>query len=322
MRDTILSVGRLYADLVLTGLPHLPRLGREDYAKGVLIAPGGGVFITAAWLKALGRKVEIAAALGDDPVSEAVAATLARRGLASPSIERFKGGPQLTVALAVAGDRAFATHRAGPSVPDSLRKRLRAGDVRHVHIAELATLLDAPWLVAEVRRAGASLSLDIAWDDAAFAAPGALALASLVDLLFPNEAEARALTGAPEASCERLTDILGAEGAVVVLKRDREGAIARNGRECASAPALPAQMVDATGAGDAFAAGYLDAWLGGAVPAEAISRALSCGAFAIESAGGAESLPDRAAIIARAAGAAVRREPLAGRLADLLVGHG
>jgi sugar/nucleoside kinase (ribokinase family) len=322
MRDTVLIVGRLYADLVLTGLPRLPRLGREDYAEGVLVAPGGGVFITAAWLKALGRTVEIAAALGDDPISEAVAATLARRDLASPSIERFEGGPQLTVALAVAGDRAFATHRAGPSVPAALRQRLAAGDVRHVHVAELATLLDAPWLVEEAHRAGASISLDIAWDDAAFADPRALALAASVDLMFPNEEEAKALTRQMDASIMQLMDALGAAGATVVLKRDRHGASVREGPFGASAPALPAHMVDATGAGDAFAAGYLDAWLGEADLSDALARALACGAFAIESAGGAENLPDRAAVMARAAGASVRREPVTSLGAGMLARHG
>lgn len=317
MRETVLVVGRLYVDLVLTGLKQLPRLGREDYADGVLIAPGGGVFITAAWLQALGRPVEIAAALGDDPASQAVAASLVQRGLASPLIERFQGGPQLTVALAVDGDRAFASHRAGPSVPARLRQRLQARDIRHLHIAELATLLDAPWLVSEARKAGVSISLDIAWDDAAFANPRALSLAATVDLIFPNREEAEALTGLRDVPIETLMRALMSEGATVVLKRDRDGASALGRHGGASGRALSAKVVDATGAGDAFAAGFLDSWLCATDPdkadlAEALARALACGSFAIEVAGGAEDLPDRQAILRRACDAAIRGTGMAG----------
>ena len=57
---TIVCVGRLYADLVMTGLPRLPRLGREEYAEDMLVTPGGGAFITAAYLAGLGRQVHLA----------------------------------------------------------------------------------------------------------------------------------------------------------------------------------------------------------------------------------------------------------------------
>ncbi len=296
----IIVTGRLYADLVMTGLPRLPEPGREHYASGMLVAPGGGVFITAAHLQALGRNPLMAAACGDDPISQAILARLVERGFAQDLIEHFAGGPQLTVAMAVDQDRAFATHRAGPSVPAALRGALRAGRVRHLHIAELATLLDAPWLIEAAHAADATVSLDVAWDDDAFADPRALELAMGADLLFPNRDEAAALTRATGAGPSVWLDRLAARGAIVALKLDRDGAMLRTGGLTVTGAALPAQVIDATGAGDAFAAGFLDAWLDGAPPAEALARALACGALAVSVPGGAEKPPAKASVLARA----------------------
>ena len=68
-RSAVLSIGRIYCDLIFTGLGHLPVLGREIYASGMEIAAGGGAFIAAAHLAHAGRKVALAARLGTDSLS-------------------------------------------------------------------------------------------------------------------------------------------------------------------------------------------------------------------------------------------------------------
>ena len=55
-RDLVLSIGRLYCDLVFRGLDALPALGEERFARDVAVVPGGGGFITAAHLAALGGR--------------------------------------------------------------------------------------------------------------------------------------------------------------------------------------------------------------------------------------------------------------------------
>jgi sugar/nucleoside kinase (ribokinase family) len=281
----------------MTGLKAMPQIGREHYADAVVVTPGGGALISAAFLRSLGRNVVLAASLGTDPLSCLLEPQLRKSGVGLSLLERFDGGPQLTVALAVGDDRSFITHRAGPAVPDSLAGHLRRGNVRHLHIAELATLLEAQWLIDVARECAITISLDVAWDEAAIRQPGALALARAVDLLFPNAPEAAALTGLPVDPPEPLLRMLATDGPTVVLKQGRQGAIWSDGTWQLASKALAVEAVDATGAGDAFAAGFIDAWIDNASPAMCLARATACGAFAVSHVGGARTVPTRAAIL-------------------------
>ena len=61
-----------------------------------------------------------------------------------------------------------------------------------------------------------------------------------------------------------------------------------------TAPAVPVDVVDTVGAGDAFVAGYLAELVLGRPPGERLRTAVRCGAFACLSAGDWEGLPRRA----------------------------
>ena len=105
-----------------------------------------------------------------------------------------------------------------------------------------------------------------------------------VDVLLPNLDEGRVLTGAtdPEAIVAGLTGDYGA----VVLSLGPAGALWARGAERQRLAAPPAPVVDTTGAGDAFTAGWLAAWLGGAPPAEALAAGAAAAATAISEVGG------------------------------------
>jgi sugar/nucleoside kinase (ribokinase family) len=64
-----------------------------------------------------------------------------------------------------------------------------------------------------------------------------------------------------------------------------DGALWTDGAEVVRAPATPAEVVDTTGAGDAFAAGLLAARLGGAEPAEALAAGCALAARAVATRG-------------------------------------
>ncbi|MCA1846742.1 MAG: adenosine kinase [Actinobacteria bacterium] len=77
-----------------------------------------------------------------------------------------------------------------------------------------------------------------------------------VDILLGNETEALGLTG--EATLEAAVAVLAKDVGVVALTQGSKGAIASDGRETVSVPAEPVdKVVDTTGAGDLFAAGFL-----------------------------------------------------------------
>jgi sugar/nucleoside kinase (ribokinase family) len=166
-------------------------------------------------------------------------------------------------------------------------------DARHLHLSGYA-LFDGEsreagrYALAEAGRLGLGTSVDAA-SAGPLARVGSTAFLSWVhhaDLLLANEAEARVLAGhegPPAALARSLTEHFPR----VVVKLAEQGAIwASRDADPVVVPAEPATVVDPTGAGDAFAAGLLDAWLGGAGPAEALLAGARLGARAVATTGG------------------------------------
>jgi sugar/nucleoside kinase (ribokinase family) len=77
----------------------------------------------------------------------------------------------------------------------------------------------------------------------------------------------------------------------VAVKLGAEGAIARRGEETATAAAPPVDAVDATGAGDSFAAGFLTGLAGGQGLDEALRLAVACGSLSTRGIGGVDAQP-------------------------------
>ena len=99
--------------------------------------------------------------------------------------------------------------------------------------------------------------------------------------LFPNEDEAAVLTG--EAGLSAQLDALTKNYPLVVLKRGADGAIAAEaatGRR-RSVPAPDANVLDTSGAGDAFLGGFLSAYLRGEGIEASLARAVTLGSLAV-----------------------------------------
>lgn len=278
MSKPVLCAGRLYCDLVFADVPRLPTLGTEVFAPSVSLHAGGGAFITGATLSALLHPVALLSTLPAAPFDTIVLADMATHGLSATRCEPSDTSldPQITVAIATQDDRAFLTRAAGPALPDFAD--MDFSSFAHLHIGELRTLQDAPTLIEHARAAGLTISLDCGWQDDFD--PSVAELIASVDIFLPNECEARALTarGIPE-TCAALT----------VVKSGNKGA-----RGCARSDAewthcgIPANVTvrDATGAGDAFNAGFLTGWLDQASLRDCLANGNACGASAVQVVGG------------------------------------
>jgi ribokinase len=110
-----------------------------------------------------------------------------------------------------------------------------------------------------------------------------------VDLLLPNEREAEVLAGVdgdPEAAARALAGAdTGSPAREVVVKLGPAGALWSDGAGVVRVPATPADVVDTTGAGDAFAAGLLVARLRGQGPRAALEAACAVAARAVAQVG-------------------------------------
>jgi sugar/nucleoside kinase (ribokinase family) len=172
-------------------------------------------------------------------------------------------------------------------IPDDLPHRLfRPGS--HLHLSGYTLLNDGP------REAGlAALALAQAADMTVSVDPSSAALIDEagvarflgwtrgIDLLLANRDEALLLAGTDDVSSA--ASRLGDTYREVVIKLGRDGALWQQGFIAASAPADRVDVTDTTGAGDAFAAGFLASWLlhpepetalaaGNRLAAQAVSR--------------------------------------------------
>jgi len=284
----VLCVGRVYSDLVFSDMAKIPRPGEEVFAGRLSIHAGGGAFITGAYLVAAGLRTGLCAILPSGPFAQAIAGDVKGAGLDLSHCQSAANDvdPQITVAMALASERAFLTRRSGPSVPKTIDYALDDPALRHLHIAELATLFDNPDLVARARQRGLSVSLDCSWDEEVISAEGAHLLFEGIDLFLPNEKEIRTLLNI-EGELEKAGKQISALAGMVAVKQGRAGAMLFAKTRVIRTPALAAHVIDTTGAGDAFNAGFISAWLDGASKKECLDRGNQYGAEAVKYAGGA-----------------------------------
>lgn len=282
----VLVVGDVIDDVVVR--PHGPIAPDTDTAATITPTPGGAGANAAVWLAAAGADVRFVGRVG--------AADLARHAMVFraagvdarlvPDARRPTG--TIVILVGPDGGRTMLTDRGAnlglhvDDLPDALlddRDALHLSGYALFDPEVAAAVLD---LVDRARDRGLAISVDPA-SVGFLEAHGPLAFLDLiapVDVLVPNADEARLLAGTDEleAAARTLLDVaevvvvtLGADGA---LARDRRGGSVR-------LPALDAEVVDTTGAGDALAGAFLAAHVVGAPLEEALARGVAAGARAV-----------------------------------------
>jgi ribokinase len=249
----VVTLGDLLLDVVVR--LEAPPAPDDDVPAAIALVPGGQAANVAAWVCWLGGQARLIARRADDAAGRVVAAEMQRLGveLAGPVVRGERSGTVVAL-VAPGGARTLASDRsaAGELGPDDVDAGMLTGaDVLHV---AGYTLLREPGAEAALRLAqaarsyGARVTVDLS------TAHGIEQLgrehmrrrvAGLEpDVVFANEAEA-------EVFGEPIGDIW-------VVKRGARGCTVEQGGEAvAHAPVEIQGVVDTTGAGDAFAAGYL-----------------------------------------------------------------
>jgi 2-dehydro-3-deoxygluconokinase len=241
----------------------------------------------ARWGREAGIEVSYVTRLGDDHHSDAMVAGWEREGIGTALVDRIAGcAPGLyLIRVDETGERTFTYWRSA-----SPARRLLA-DAAHARALE-AGLEDADWLYLSgitlsllggdahvrllalldaLRARGARVAFDTnfrpaAWDDAAVARARCEDLLARTDVALPTLEDEAALFGDRDLTdcLERVTAAGVGETAV---KLGAEGAVTAADGTVDRVPAEPGvEVVDSTGAGDAFNAGYLQARLRGHAP--------------------------------------------------------
>lgn len=280
----LLVLGDCNPDLLLTVGDDAPRFGQgEAIVDAGRLQVGGSAAIAACAAARLGGATAMVGAVGDDLFGRFMLDELAARGVDAggcPVLPDVDTG--LTVALVRGDDRAILTAPGAiAALTADMVPRDLVSSARHVHVGSYHLVEGLrpglPALLAEARDAGASVSVDPQGDVTGVGGDELRALAPLLDVLFLNEAEAAALG---QVDCP-----------LVVVKRGAAGAVARSAEGEVSARAPAVDVVDATGAGDAFDAGFIVGRLSGLAIREALALACACGALSTRALGGVAAQP-------------------------------
>jgi ribokinase len=296
----VIVVGDVNPDILVPNAE--PRFGQEEVlVESIALTIGGSAGIMAAGSARLGLRTAIVGVVGDDVFGRFMLDELAGRGVDVSACRIDAARPTgATVILARPTDRAILTAQgtiADLSVEDLPPELLRR--TRHVHVASLflqpAILAGLRPLAERVHAAGATLSVDPNWDPSGDWDLGLRAALPAIDVFLPNAEEARRIARIQDLAAAARTLQGDGPRPIVAVKRGPEGALVVDAAGAVTEiAASPAEPVDSTGAGDAFDAGFLTAWLDGRPVAEAAALGAACGALSTRALGGTPGQPTRA----------------------------
>jgi sugar/nucleoside kinase (ribokinase family) len=329
-------VGDIYLDMIakVDELPHWD--GDTDINQPIETTAGGSALNTAVQLSTLcttrraAHRCELHSLIGEDLYGDLVKRMLDDAGVTrrGPSV----GGQGVCICLSGKSDRAFVSYKgsvARLSERDLELDKLFASGTAHVHFAAYYDCCglqpSLPALLARARDHGATTSI-VTQSDQTGRWTQVLDLLPLVDVFIGNELEVCAIaealgrrerpsvrTGGRATPSEQeptadetwtaMGALLEAGAPLVVTTRGPHGAMAAAATgERWTQETIATTVVDTTGAGDAFAAGFLFGWVGGggqdgAAAAQSdrvclgLSYGCAAGAAAVGQMGGSSPLP-------------------------------
>jgi sugar/nucleoside kinase (ribokinase family) len=304
----IICLGILVADIVGRPLRAIPDPGKLVLVDEMSLHTGGCAINTATALGRLGLPVEVIGKVGLDSFGDFVLNALAERSIGSRGITRDKevGTSATMVMVAPDGERRFVHYigaNARLTLEDIDLAMVKTGSILHVGGSLVLPGIDGQptaELLRHARLAGVTTFLDTVWDDTGRWMKILAPCLPYIDYFVPSLPEGQALTGLDNPA-DIARALLACGVKTVGLKMGVDGCLVMSGDGQANhLPAFQVDVVDATGAGDAFAAGFIaGVWHGW--PMEQTARfANAVGALCVTglgASGGVRSLPETLAFL-------------------------
>lgn len=292
-----LSVGILVADHLCAPIDHLPVAGELVMSERLPLHIGGCAANAAMDLAKLDVSVGVIGGVGEDSFGDFIIGTLNRSGVDTRGVRRHAGVETSgTLIINVQGEDRRFIHTAGASAV------MRAADIPLDLVQQAKVLYVGGYLLMEAleperlaevfrvaRAAGVKTVLDVVLPGPGDHWPRLAPLLPETDVFLPNTDEAAILTGLkdPLAQAQHILDT-GVKTAVVTC--GGEGTILLSENLRLRAGVYPCDYVGATGAGDAFDAGFIAGLVAGADPRECLRWGSALGASCVRSISATESV--------------------------------
>jgi sugar/nucleoside kinase (ribokinase family) len=295
----VLVVGEINVDLVCQGYHAFPQPGREVLVDDFQMVLGSASAICAMGLARLGTPVTFFGKVGDDPTGRFCLDAMRTRGIDLSAVvvdASIKTG--VTVAITSPTDRALVSYLGSiAALRESDVPRALFRSAEHIHVSSYylqeALRPGVARLFREARSAGLTTSLDPGFDPSEKWGADMRETLAHVDVFFPNEVELRALSGSedPEEAVRKLQ-----RGTTrIIAKLGAQGTLAIESDRTVRVPAPKGiTVMDTTGAGDSFNAGFLHAWLSGASLENSLRLGVACGSLSTRGLGGTATQGDLA----------------------------
>jgi sugar/nucleoside kinase (ribokinase family) len=235
----------------------------------IRITAAGAAAGTAVDLAKIGVPVASLGAVGDDELGDFLVMIMERRGVDVSGVVRKPGEQTAASILPIRPDGGRPSFHVpganlGLSLADLDQERIAGAEIVHLGGMDVTWGLHDPAFFAlldKIRENGTVVTMDLL-SNMPDLMPAVRTFLPHIDYFLPNEEQALMLTGAdtPEAAAEALL-AEGLEGALVTL--GEEGSLVATASGHTRVPALDVPVVDTTGCGDAYCAGFVAGLLGG-----------------------------------------------------------
>jgi len=247
-------VGNINVDIYVR-VGKIPDPDDSVEAQEAYMGGGGSAANIALALARLGEKVRLIGCVGRDPLADIALTELAREGVDVSGVCRADAPTGTVVVIVEGGEKRMISH---PGANTALNREIvvtGCAGSSHIHVSSNRVEV-AEWGAEAAAEHGATYSLTIRHGIARLGLRRITRILSLAEMVFANAVEARELTGlGPAEAAETLSTEFGLEA--VVTAGPNGAYIGRRGL-VAWVPAMRAPaIVDATGAGDVYAAAYI-----------------------------------------------------------------
>ena len=261
MKTDVMCIGISCADVLIQGADlSTPFESESKPAENVSIYVGGDAANQAIILSRMGVSVKLVTGIGKDPVGRLIRNIFDEAGVGTDGI--IYGGKSAVnvVVIAENGQRNFINS----GLPDSVRFTPDINQIRDAGIISIGSIGMPPFteadsierVVKKAKQEGAVVCADVIYNPAGCSLKQMEKALACVDYMFPNREEASLLTG--KTDLNEIADVfLGYGVKNILIKIGEDGVFVKNKDMCRAFPAIGRKVVDTTGAGDNFAAGFI-----------------------------------------------------------------
>lgn len=287
-----LCTGLLVADHICEPIQRLPEPGELIVTPRMELSVGGCGANVAVDLARLGRRTAIAGAVGDDIFGEFLSKSLQRAGVdTSPLAVIPDCDSSGSLVINSAGeDRRFIhsvganAHFTGTSIDPALLQAAKVVYLGGYLLCPELTAASVRQMFETARQAGAITVLDVVLSGPGDYRPQLETVLPVTDVFLPNNDEARLLTGLDDpVEQARFLQQLGAQ--TVIITCGESGSVTAHPGGLLHAARFEVPLVDGTGSGDAFAAGFIHGLIDNLPLADCLHRGAALGASVVTRAG-------------------------------------